>query len=85
MSDAACSNMAANNIIHDPRSKAYYATLRARGIGHAAALRRVADQVMKLMMTLLKAHQLFDLDRRTAQRQPRLNNDAKQETALTAP
>lgn len=78
-------NMAANNIIHDPRSKAYYATLRARGIGHAAALRRVADQVVKLMMTLLKAHQLFDLDRRTAQRQPRLNNDAKQETTLTAP
>jgi transposase len=78
-------NMASSNIVHDPRSKTYYATLRTRGIGHADALRRVADQILRLMMALLKSHQLYDLSRRIAQRPPRPDTAINQQTSLTGP
>lgn len=44
----------------DPASRAYYATLRARGHSHARALRSVADRLLRILMTLLERGQLFD-------------------------
>jgi transposase len=78
-------HMASNNIQLDPRSKKYYAALRARGIEHAAALRRVADQVTRLMITLLEKGQLFDAQRRQQERPPRIGGQQSTETMLTVP
>ena len=44
----------------DPGSRAYYATLRARGHSHARALRSVADRLLRILMTLLERGQLFN-------------------------
>jgi transposase len=44
----------------DPASRAYYATLRARGHSHGRALRSVADRLLRILMTLLERGQLFD-------------------------
>ena len=44
----------------DPASRAYYATLRARGHSHGRALRSVADRLLRTLMTLLERGQLFD-------------------------
>ena len=38
----------------DPASRAYYATLRARGHSHGRALRSVADRLLRILMTLLE-------------------------------
>lgn len=78
-------HMASNNIQLDPRSKKYYASLRARGIEHAAALRRVADQVARLIITLLQKGQLFDAARRQQERPPRPGEQHSKEPMLTAP
>jgi len=47
-------------IQRDPRTHAYYATLRARGHGHARALRSVTDRLLRILMKLLERRQLFD-------------------------
>lgn len=44
----------------DPRSRAYYASLRARGHSHGRALRSVADRALRVLMTLLNHGTLFD-------------------------
>ena len=44
----------------DPASRAYYATLRARGHSHGRALRSVADRLLRILITLLERGQLFD-------------------------
>jgi transposase len=44
----------------DPASRAYYATLRARGHTHGRALRSVADRLLRVLMTLLTRAELFD-------------------------
>jgi len=44
----------------DPASRAYYATLRARGHSHGRALRSVADRLLRVLMTLLTRGQVFD-------------------------
>jgi transposase len=44
----------------DPGSRAYYATLRARGHTHGRALRSVTDRLLRLLMTLLTRAELFD-------------------------
>lgn len=44
----------------DPGSRAYYATLRARGHSHGRALRSVADRLLRILMTLLERRLLFD-------------------------
>ena len=51
---------ARTGVQQDPRSRAYYAALRARGHGHARALRSVADRALRLLMMLLTRGQLFD-------------------------
>lgn len=44
----------------DPASRAYYASLRARGHSHGRALRSVADRLLRILITLLERGQLFD-------------------------
>ena len=44
----------------DPASRAYYATLRARGHSHGRALRSVADRLLRILITLLTRGQVFD-------------------------
>lgn len=61
---------ASTNIQRDPRSKAYYARQRARGHTHAAALRRVADQLIRLLMVLLTRRVLYDPARRLVSKVP---------------
>jgi transposase len=45
---------------HDAASRAYYASLRARGHSHGRALRSVADRLLRILMTLLSRGQIFD-------------------------
>ena len=44
----------------DPRTRAYYAALRARGHSHGRALRSVADRLLRILMVLLERGVLFD-------------------------
>jgi transposase len=45
---------------HDPVSKAKYEALRARGHGHARALRSVVDRLLYVACTMLENGTLFD-------------------------
>jgi hypothetical protein len=45
---------------HDPRSRAKYAALRARGHGHGRALRSVADRLQAVACTMLIEQKAFD-------------------------
>jgi transposase len=45
---------------HDSGSRAYYASLRARGHSHGRALRSVADRLLRILMTLLSRGQIFN-------------------------
>lgn len=45
---------------HDPRSRAKYAALRARGHGHARALRSVADRLIAAACAMLESRSMFD-------------------------
>jgi transposase len=45
---------------HDPASRSYYESLRARGHSHGRALRSVADRLLRILMTLLSRGQIFD-------------------------
>lgn len=51
---------------HDPESRTYYQTLRARGHSHGRALRSVADRALRILVTLLNRGQLFDPRHRQA-------------------
>jgi transposase len=45
---------------HDPRSRAKYAALRARGHGHGRALRSVADRLLAVACAMLESQTLFN-------------------------
>jgi transposase len=45
---------------HDPISRAKYAALRARGHGHARALRSVADRLLNVACSMLRAGSTFN-------------------------
>jgi transposase len=45
---------------HDPRSRAKYTALRARGHGHGRALRSVADRLLAVACTMLLQQKNFD-------------------------
>ena len=45
---------------HDPVSKAKYAALRARGHGHARALRSVADRLLAVACAMLRTQTVYD-------------------------
>ena len=47
----------------DPRSRQKYAALRARGHGHARALRSVADRLLAVACAMLAAGTPFDPNR----------------------
>jgi len=47
-------------IQHDPVSKAKYAALRARGHGHARALRGVADRLLGVACAMLENQTVFN-------------------------
>jgi transposase len=49
---------------HDPLSKAKYDALRARGQGHARALRSVADRLLNVLCSMLRSGSTFDPGRR---------------------
>jgi transposase len=50
----------------DPVSKAYYATLRARGHRHGRALRSVADRLLRILCAMLSHRTLYDPTRRSS-------------------
>ena len=50
---------------HDPVSHAKYRALRARGHGHARALRSIADRLLAVAGAMLEAQTLFDPHRQT--------------------
>ncbi|WP_423929050.1 IS110 family transposase [Candidatus Palauibacter sp.] len=52
---------------HDPVSKAKYAALRARGHGHARALRSVADRLLAVACAMLRTQTRYDPNHPRAQ------------------
>jgi len=51
-------------IRHDPKSKALYAALRARGKTHGRALRSVADRLLAVACVMLRNGSLYDPEKR---------------------
>jgi transposase len=51
---------AQNAIQHDPTSRAKYDALRAKGHGHARALRSVIDRLLQVACAMLNSGNLFD-------------------------
>ena len=51
---------AQNAVRHDPISKAKYEALRAKGHGHARALRSVIDRLLNVACAMLNSGTLFD-------------------------
>ncbi len=49
---------------YDASSKARYAALRAKGHGHARALRTLADRLLRILIAMLEARTTYDPDRR---------------------
>lgn len=60
----ACYHWANVSMQREPRAKAAYATLRARGHSHGRALRSIADQNLRMLMAMLRARTPFDPARR---------------------
>ena len=42
------------------RTRTHYARLRAKGHGHARALRGVGDRLLKMLVAILKSGKLYD-------------------------
>jgi transposase len=57
-------------IQHDPRSRSKYQALRARGHSWARALRGVADRLLYVACTMLKAGTLYELQQASASAKP---------------
>jgi len=51
------------SIQHDPAARAYYDALRARGRGHARALRSVGDRWLRILIAMLRTGSLYDASR----------------------
>lgn len=52
--------------IHEPKSRAAYAALRAKGHTHGRALRTIADRLLAVACAMLRDRTLFDETRRLA-------------------
>lgn len=50
----------------DPKSKAAYAALRARGHSHGRALRTIGDRLLQLACAMLRDQKTYDVSRRIA-------------------
>lgn len=59
---------ARNAVQHDPRTRAKYAALRARGHSHGRALRSVADRLLNVACAMLRAGTTFNPDFAAAQK-----------------
>lgn len=46
--------------VHDEHSRGVYSALRAKGHSHGRALRSVADRLLRVLVSMLKHHTLFD-------------------------
>jgi transposase len=55
---------AQTSTLHDPRSAALYARLRARGCSHPRALRGLADRLLAVLVAMLRTQTLYDPARR---------------------
>jgi transposase IS116/IS110/IS902 family protein len=53
-------NWARVAVQHDPTSRAKHDALRARGHGHARALRSVVDRLLNVACAMLETRTLFD-------------------------
>lgn len=53
-------HVASVNVMHDPRSKATYRALRARGQSHSRAIRTVSDHLLRLLTAMLRNGTLYD-------------------------
>jgi transposase len=53
-------------IQHDPRLRAMYVKLRARGHTHSRALRGVADRLLAMLVSMLRNRTLYDESRRAS-------------------
>jgi transposase len=51
-------------VCHDPRSRAHYTRLRARGQSHARALRGVVDRLLRVLVAMLTTQTPYDASRR---------------------
>jgi len=51
------------SIQHDGAARAYYDALRARGRGHARALRSVGDRWLRILIAMLRTRSLYDASR----------------------
>ena len=47
-------------IQHDPKARKQYAGMRARGMGHARAIRGVADRLLAMLCSALRSRRLYD-------------------------
>ena len=56
-------------VLHDPVSKARYASLRARGLRHSRSLRTVGDRLLYVACTLLKKGEMFRKDFKELQKE----------------
>ncbi|MGH8263713.1 MAG: IS110 family transposase [Steroidobacteraceae bacterium] len=50
-----------SSVQHDAPSAAYYRQLRARGHGHARALRSVVDRWLRILIAMLRQNALYDV------------------------
>lgn len=60
----ACYHWANVSMQREPRAKAAYVALRARGHSHGRALRSVADQNLRMLMSMLRTGTAYDPARR---------------------
>jgi transposase len=54
------------SVVCDPKSKAQYAQMRAKGQSHGRALRGIADRWLDVLMSMLRYNTIYDPTRRAA-------------------
>ena len=53
-------HMARGHVMHDAKGRRLYDAMRARGLGHARALRGVADRLLRVLVALLRTDTPYD-------------------------
>jgi len=54
------------SVVCDPKSKVEYAAMRAKGHSHGRALRGIADHWLRVLLSMLRHHTLYDPQQRPA-------------------
>lgn len=57
---------ASTAVIREPKAKALYRKMRERGLGHARAIRGVADRLLAVLIAMLRSNHPYDPERRKA-------------------